>query len=106
MCGFGTYSPSGLVPCLECPRNSFTMAPPPDGFKECSSCPPETFTHAQAANDQSLCRGERTAPAPPVYNRFHRKLVFGNREKLTRRLNANKEEFSLFSLEFVTEKKM
>ncbi|XP_043234344.1 uncharacterized protein LOC122387849 [Amphibalanus amphitrite] len=58
VCGYGTYSPSGLVPCLECPRNSFTMAPPVDGFKECSSCPPDTFTHAQAANDQSLCRAK------------------------------------------------
>ncbi|KAF0293977.1 Fibropellin-1 [Amphibalanus amphitrite] len=58
VCGYGTYSPSGLVPCLECPRNSFTMAPPADGFKECSSCPPDTFTHAQAANDQALCRAK------------------------------------------------
>ena len=60
VCGFGTYSPSGLVPCLECPRSSFTMAPPPDGFRECASCPPGTFTHAQAANDQTLCRGDGT----------------------------------------------
>ena len=29
VCGFGTYSPTGLVPCLQCPRNSFTGTPPP-----------------------------------------------------------------------------
>ncbi|XP_064091137.1 sushi, von Willebrand factor type A, EGF and pentraxin domain-containing protein 1-like isoform X2 [Macrobrachium nipponense] len=56
VCGFGTYSPTGLVPCLNCPRNSYTEIPPIDGFKECQVCPPETFTHASATASQQLCR--------------------------------------------------
>nr|XP_027224933.1 uncharacterized protein LOC113817130 isoform X1 [Penaeus vannamei] len=56
VCGFGTYSPTGLVPCLNCPRNSYTEAPPEDGFKECQACPPETFTHAPSTASQQMCR--------------------------------------------------
>ncbi|XP_076035426.1 sushi, von Willebrand factor type A, EGF and pentraxin domain-containing protein uif [Oratosquilla oratoria] len=56
VCGYGTYSPTGLVPCLNCPRNSYTGEPPVDGFKECQSCPPETFTFQAAAASQQLCR--------------------------------------------------
>ena len=44
VCGHGTYSPSGLVPCLECPKNSYTGEPPFDGFKECIGCPDDLFT--------------------------------------------------------------
>ena len=56
VCGFGTYSPTGLVPCLECPRNSYTGAPPPDGFKECHSCPPATYTYQPSASGSEHCR--------------------------------------------------
>ena len=56
VCGYGTYSPSGLVPCLECPRNTYTGEPPSDGFKECAACPPDQFTFQPGASDQAQCR--------------------------------------------------
>ncbi|KAK3869849.1 hypothetical protein Pcinc_024872 [Petrolisthes cinctipes] len=56
VCGFGTYSPTGLVPCLNCPHNSYTEESPVDGFKECQPCPPETYTYAAATASQQLCR--------------------------------------------------
>jgi len=58
ICGFGTYSPTGLVPCLECPTNSYTGSPPPDGFKECHSCPPGSFTYQPAASGSEFCRAK------------------------------------------------
>ncbi|XP_071520140.1 uncharacterized protein uif isoform X2 [Panulirus ornatus] len=56
VCGYGTYSPTGLVPCLNCPHNSYTEDPPVDGFKECKACPPDTFTHMAATSSQQMCR--------------------------------------------------
>ena len=56
VCGYGTYSPTGLVPCLECPRNSYTHAPPAAGFTECLSCPADTFTHQPAASSVETCQ--------------------------------------------------
>lgn len=57
VCGYGTYSPTGLVPCLECPRNSYTSEPPTSGFKECVSCPPSMFTYQPSAPNKDFCRG-------------------------------------------------
>uniref|UniRef100_A0A1A9UCN5 Uncharacterized protein n=1 Tax=Glossina austeni TaxID=7395 RepID=A0A1A9UCN5_GLOAU len=56
VCGYGTYSPTGLVPCLECPRNSYTGEPPTGGFKDCQACPQSTFTYQTAAFTKDLCR--------------------------------------------------
>ena len=56
VCGYGTYSPTGLVPCLNCPQNSFSGEPPVDGFRQCSTCPPETFTYMESATSQQQCR--------------------------------------------------
>lgn len=56
VCGHGTYSPSGLVPCLECPKNSYTGEPPFDGFKECIACPDDLFTFQPGANQVAECR--------------------------------------------------
>nr|XP_022919679.1 sushi, von Willebrand factor type A, EGF and pentraxin domain-containing protein 1 isoform X1 [Onthophagus taurus] len=56
VCGYGTYSPTGLVPCLECPRNSYTGDPPTSGFKECQACPANTFTYQPAAPGKDYCR--------------------------------------------------
>lgn len=61
VCGYGTYSPTGLVPCLECARNSYTAEPPLGGFKECHSCPPNTFTYQPAASSKDFCKGK------PIY---------------------------------------
>lgn len=58
VCGYGTYSPTGLVPCLECQRHSYTGTPPPDGFKECTSCPPNMFTYQPAASSPDNCRAK------------------------------------------------
>jgi len=57
VCGYGTYSPTGLVPCLECPRNSYTGEPPTDGFKDCQACPANTYTYQPAAGGKEHCRG-------------------------------------------------
>ena len=61
VCGYGTYSPTGLVPCLECPRNTFSQAPPEDGFKECQDCPEEMFTFQPGSNNEEQCR-EKCSP--------------------------------------------
>nr|CAD7258136.1 unnamed protein product [Timema shepardi] len=58
VCGYGTYSPTGLVPCLECPRNSYTGEPPTDGFKDCQACPASTFTYQPAAPNKENCRAK------------------------------------------------
>ncbi|KAG0433549.1 hypothetical protein HPB47_019805, partial [Ixodes persulcatus] len=56
VCGFGTYSPTGLVPCLQCPANTFAGTPPMDGFKECQRCPANTFTYTPGADSLSSCK--------------------------------------------------
>lgn len=56
VCGYGTYSPTGLVPCLECPRNSFSGEPPVGGFKDCEACPLNTFTYQPSAPRKDFCR--------------------------------------------------
>ncbi|XP_072154980.1 uncharacterized protein uif isoform X2 [Bemisia tabaci] len=58
VCGYGTYSPTGLVPCLECPRNSYTSEPPTGGFKDCQACPPSTYTYQPAAPGKQFCRAK------------------------------------------------
>lgn len=57
VCGYGTYSPTGLVPCLECPRNSYTSEPPTGGYKDCQACPANTYTYQPAAPGKDYCRG-------------------------------------------------
>ncbi|KAB7498637.1 Fibropellin-1 [Armadillidium nasatum] len=56
VCGFGTYSPTGMVPCLNCPRNFYSGEPPKSGFRECQECPPDTFTFKEASQSQEYCR--------------------------------------------------
>ncbi|EZA50646.1 Sushi, von Willebrand factor type A, EGF and pentraxin domain-containing protein [Ooceraea biroi] len=58
VCGYGTYSPTGLVPCLECPRNSYTGEPPIGGYKDCQTCPAGTFTYQPAAPGRDRCRAK------------------------------------------------
>lgn len=58
VCGYGTYSPTGLVPCLECPRNSYTADPPVGGHKDCEACPPSMFTYQPAAPARNFCRAK------------------------------------------------
>jgi hypothetical protein len=65
VCGYGTYSPSGLVPCLECPQSSYTGEPPFDGFKECTACPADLFTFQPGAQGVSQCRAKC---APGTYS--------------------------------------
>ncbi|KAH1029275.1 hypothetical protein HUJ05_002540 [Dendroctonus ponderosae] len=56
VCGYGTYSPTGMVPCLECPRNSYSVEPPTGGFKDCHACPANTFTYQPSAASKELCK--------------------------------------------------
>lgn len=58
VCGFGTYSPTGLVPCLECPRNSYSGEPPVGGFKDCQACPANTFTYQPSSPGKDQCRAK------------------------------------------------
>lgn len=55
VCGYGTYSPTGLVPCLQCPDNTYSGSPPKEGFKECTKCPQDTFTFTPGALSESDC---------------------------------------------------
>ncbi|KFM58062.1 Sushi, von Willebrand factor type A, EGF and pentraxin domain-containing protein 1, partial [Stegodyphus mimosarum] len=58
VCGYGTYSPTGLVPCLQCPSNTFSSLPPRDGFKECQRCPANTVTYAPGSKLLDDCRAQ------------------------------------------------
>lgn len=58
VCGYGSYSPTGMVPCLECPRNSFSGSPPLGGFKDCQACPANMYTFQPSASKPDLCRGK------------------------------------------------
>ncbi|XP_074599235.1 sushi, von Willebrand factor type A, EGF and pentraxin domain-containing protein uif isoform X2 [Brevipalpus obovatus] len=56
VCGFGTYSPTGLVPCLQCPDNTYSGDPTSqNGYKECLKCPRDTFTFTPGAISVSQC---------------------------------------------------
>ncbi|KAG1655606.1 Fibropellin-1 [Nymphon striatum] len=57
-CGFGTYSPSGLVPCLQCPYNTFSGPPPADGFKECQRCPANSYTYQPGSTYSQDCKAK------------------------------------------------
>ncbi|KAL7042588.1 hypothetical protein ACKWTF_001212 [Chironomus riparius] len=65
VCGYGTYSPTGLVPCLECPRNSYTAEPPTGGYKDCQACPSNTYTFQPSAPGKHKCRSKC---APGTYS--------------------------------------
>ncbi|KAG8179313.1 hypothetical protein JTE90_016418 [Oedothorax gibbosus] len=56
VCGYGTYSPTGLVPCLQCPSNTYTGDPPVDGFKECFTCPANSYTYSPGSKEPTDCR--------------------------------------------------
>ncbi|XP_055948273.1 uncharacterized protein LOC129981454 isoform X2 [Argiope bruennichi] len=58
VCGYGTYSPTGLVPCLQCPSNTFSSLPPREGFKECQRCPANTFTYSPGSKLLDDCRAK------------------------------------------------
>ncbi|GIZ04115.1 fibropellin-1 [Caerostris extrusa] len=58
VCGYGTYSPTGLVPCLQCPSNTFSSFPPREGFKECQRCPANTFTYSPGSKLLDDCRAK------------------------------------------------
>ncbi len=56
VCGYGTYSPTGMVPCLQCPLNTYSGAPPKEGFKECAACLGATFTYAPGSVSIAQCK--------------------------------------------------
>lgn len=84
VCGYGTYSPTGLVPCLECPRNSYSSEPPTGGFKDCQACPPSTYTYQPAAPGKDRCRAKCApgfysstglAPCSPCPQHFYQNMA-------------------------------
>ncbi|KAI1303707.1 Fibropellin-1 [Halotydeus destructor] len=58
VCGFGTYSASGLVPCMQCAANTFNGRPPIDGFKTCTDCTKDTFTYGIGASSSEDCKAK------------------------------------------------
>lgn len=73
----------GLVPCLECPRNSFSGEPPTGGFKDCQACPSNTYTFQPAAPTKDRCRSKCSpgfysptglAPCSPCPQNFYQNL--------------------------------
>ena len=56
VCGYGMYSATGLVPCLQCPSNTYSGSPPIDGFKECQNCPQNTYTYSAGSTTINECR--------------------------------------------------
>lgn len=73
VCGYGTYSPTGLVPCLQCPSNTFSTLPPRDGFKECQRCPASTLTFSPGSKLFDECRGKINLPFS-FYFSYHHKM--------------------------------
>lgn len=67
VCGYGTYSPTGLVPCLQCPSNTFSSLPPRDGFKECQKCPANTMTYSPGSKLFDDCRGNNSSYLTTVF---------------------------------------
>ena len=61
VCGYGTYSPTGLVPCLQCPGNTYSGSSPINGFKVCQKCPSDTYTFTPGATNIAQC--SRKCPA-------------------------------------------
>ncbi|XP_058454733.1 uncharacterized protein LOC131432461 isoform X2 [Malaya genurostris] len=83
VCGYGTYSPTGLVPCLECPVNSFSNEPPTGGFKDCQACPINTFTYQPASQSVDQCKKKCSpgqysltglAPCSPCPKNFYQSI--------------------------------
>lgn len=58
ICGFGTFSYTGLVPCLQCPQNTYTSSPPIDGFKSCNTCPKGTYTYSAGSISLEDCKAK------------------------------------------------
>ncbi|GAB6028275.1 hypothetical protein CHUAL_002455 [Chamberlinius hualienensis] len=58
VCGWGTYSATGLIPCLQCPLDTYSGTPPVDGFKECQACPKQKYTYQPGASHISECRAQ------------------------------------------------
>ena len=56
VCGFGSFSKTGLVPCLSCPLNTYNGHPPVGGFTECAKCPDNTFTYTSATASLEDCK--------------------------------------------------
>jgi len=58
LCGWGTFSATGLVPCLTCPKNTYSEIPPVSGSTVCSTCSVDTFTYSSGASSPADCRAK------------------------------------------------
>lgn len=61
ICGYGSYSSTGLVPCHQCPSHTWSGEPPKEGMKECTKCSPKTFTYSPGSTSEEECK----AKCPP-----------------------------------------
>ncbi|CAK9296951.1 unnamed protein product [Gordionus sp. m RMFG-2023] len=56
VCGNGTFSPSGLVPCQHCPHNTYSGLSTFNGIKGCLSCSDGLFTEHPGSILESDCK--------------------------------------------------
>lgn len=50
------FSPSGMIPCELCPRNTFAGPPTLGGYTECRACSPGTYTENVGATGPTHCK--------------------------------------------------
>ena len=55
VCGHGTVSSTGLIPCTPCARNTYSGPPIAGGFRACEPCPANTFTINVGSTSPSQC---------------------------------------------------
>uniref|UniRef100_A0A5S6QUS0 Fibropellin-1 n=1 Tax=Trichuris muris TaxID=70415 RepID=A0A5S6QUS0_TRIMR len=56
VCDDGLYSETGVVPCQQCPLDTYSKAGNPQGYRFCEKCPPNTHTTSPGANSPILCK--------------------------------------------------
>lgn len=54
ICKAGTYSPTGLEPCLPCEKGSYQEL---EGQRLCLKCSPDTTTPEEGSNSSMQCKG-------------------------------------------------
>ncbi|GAV01451.1 hypothetical protein RvY_12161 [Ramazzottius varieornatus] len=55
-CLAGTYSPNGVLPCLACPKDTYSSVASAGAYKNCTQCPVGMYTVTSGATSVSQCR--------------------------------------------------
>ena len=63
MCDPGTYSVSGLQPCIECPTNAYQ---PMKGETSCLQCESQRRTLSPGATSGAACQGNKKLGTEPT----------------------------------------